>query len=117
MSAAGFPPPAGQLPVLQYCMPAQLAVDAAYQRSIETQESQRLIARIARGWDWRLCQPLVVSLRADRQLYVVDGQHRLEAARLRGDIPHLLTVMLVIVAIAVAPIAIAVVLSRGKSVR
>lgn len=88
MSAAGYPP-RGQLPVLQYCTPAQLAVDPAYQRSIETQESQRLIGRIAKRWDWRLCQPLVVSLRADRNLYVVDGQHRLEAARLRGDIPQL----------------------------
>jgi hypothetical protein len=37
-------------------------------------------------WDWGLCQPLYVSRRADGGLYVVDGQHRLSAAKLRADI-------------------------------
>jgi hypothetical protein len=36
-----------------------------------------------------LCQPLFVARRADGGLYVVDGQRRLAAAVLRGDIPQL----------------------------
>lgn len=79
-------PPLGQLPVLQYCAPDQLQIDESYQRSLETGPSQALIRRIATFWDWGLCQPLVVARRADGNLYVVDGQHRLAAAKLRGDI-------------------------------
>jgi hypothetical protein len=78
--------PRGQLPVLQYCAPEQLKIDEAYQRSLEATNSQTLIRRIAMHWDWGLCQPLFVARRADGGLYVVDGQHRLEAAKLRGDV-------------------------------
>jgi hypothetical protein len=82
-------PPLGSLPVLQYCSPEQLQIDPAYQRSLEVPSSQTLIRRIAVHWDWGLCQPLSVARRIDGGLYVVDGQHRLEAARLRGDIQQL----------------------------
>lgn len=76
----------GELPVLQYCAIEQLTVDESYQRSLEATNSVTLIRRIAMYWDWGLCQPLYVSRRIDGKLYVVDGQHRLGAARLRGDI-------------------------------
>lgn len=79
-------PPLGTLPVLQYCTPDQLLIDDSYQRTLETGPSQTLIRKIAMFWDWSLCQPLIVSRRADGQHYVVDGQHRLAASRLRGDI-------------------------------
>lgn len=79
-------PPVGQLPVLQYCAPDQLLIDDSYQRSLEAGPSQALIRRIAVHWDWGLCQPLFVARRSDGGLYVVDGQHRLAAARLRGDL-------------------------------
>lgn len=79
-------PPLGTLPVLQYCAPDQLQIDDAYQRSLEASNSQSLIRRIAMHWDWGLCQPLFVARRADGGMFVVDGQHRLAAARLRGDI-------------------------------
>lgn len=78
--------PVGQLPVLQYCSPEQLLIDESYQRSLEAGSSQTLIRRIAVHWDWGLCQPLFVARRADGGLYVVDGQHRLAAAKLRGDL-------------------------------
>lgn len=81
-------PPRGSLPVLQYCTPDQLAVDPSYQRELD-QVSRALITRIAKGWDWNLFQPLVVARRSDGRLFVVDGQHRLEAARQRGDIAQL----------------------------
>ena len=79
-------PPIGSLPVLQYCAPDQLQIDQEYQRSLDAGSSQTLIRRIAVHWDWGLCQPLFVARRADGGFYVVDGQHRLAAARLRGDI-------------------------------
>lgn len=82
-------PPLGTMPVLQYALPAQLQIDPGYQRSIEGQESQVLIRKIAAHWNWDLCLPLVVSRRTDGSLFVIDGQHRLAAARLRGDIAQL----------------------------
>ena len=82
-------PPLGMLPALQYLLPAQLQIDPSYQRNLETSASQALIRRIAMFWNWDLCQPLVVARREGGELYVIDGQHRLEAARLRGDIAQL----------------------------
>lgn len=76
----------GDLPVLQYCAPEQLLIDETYQRSLDAANSITLIRRMAMYWDWGLCQPLFVARRADGALYVVDGQHRLAAAKLRGDI-------------------------------
>lgn len=84
-----FNPPLGMLPALQYLLPQQLEIDAAYQRSLDSEQSQMLVRAIAQHWNWDLCQPLVVARRPDGKLYVIDGQHRLAAARLRGDIPQL----------------------------
>jgi hypothetical protein len=82
-------PPLGMRPSLEFRRPAELQVDPAYQRTIEAAASQTLIRRIAMFWDWSLCQPLAVAKRDDGTLMVVDGQHRLAAARLRGDIEDL----------------------------
>lgn len=79
----------GQRPSLEFRPIADLMIDATYQRSIDTGASQSLIRRIARDWDWGLCQPLNVAKREDGSLYVIDGQHRLAAAMLRGDIPYM----------------------------
>lgn len=87
-----FNPPLGRVPVLQYLPPAELAVDASYQRSIDAGDSQALIRRIATYWNWDLCQPLVVSRRRTETgdaYFVIDGQHRLAAAKLREDIGQL----------------------------
>lgn len=84
-----FNPPLGNLPALQYLLPAQLQIDADYQRSLETSSSQALVRKIAQHWNWDLCQPLVVARREGGDLFVIDGQHRLAAARLRGDISQL----------------------------
>jgi hypothetical protein len=80
--------PRGTLAVMQYCLPSQLEIDPSYQRSIESGESQALIADIALNWHWGRAQVLTVS-RRDGRLFVVDGQHRLAAAKLRGDIQQL----------------------------
>lgn len=84
-----FNPVTGQPPELEWVSPERLAVDPEYQRGLEARSSQSLIKNIAKFWDWRLCQPLNVARRGDGSLWVVDGQHRLEGAKLRGDIAHL----------------------------
>lgn len=81
-------PIVGDPPAPQFVALSALRVDDSYQRSIEGGASRKLIVKIAENWDWRLCLPLIVSRRAG-VLYVIDGQHRMEGARLRGDIAHL----------------------------
>ena len=56
-----------------------LKIDPRYQR----QADQRRIERMATQWDDALAGVLEVSLR-DGHLFVMDGQHRLLAARLHG---------------------------------
>lgn len=82
-------PMKGAPPSLEWVQIDRLQVDETYQRSIEQKPAKALIARIARAWDWRLFQPLSVARRGADGLFVIDGQHRLAAARLRGDLPHL----------------------------
>ena len=82
-------PPLGRMPALQNLLPAELQIDAAYQRSLDTGPSQTLVRRIAQHWNWDLCQPLVVARRTNGDLFVIDGQHRQAAARLRRDIAQL----------------------------
>jgi hypothetical protein len=81
-----FGPMRGTPPTIEWRSVGELEVDPSYQRSPET----GLIRHIAMEWDWRLCAPLTVSRRIDPAgFFVIDGQHRLQAAKMRGDIPHL----------------------------
>jgi hypothetical protein len=79
-------PQRGLRPSLEFRPIADLSIDPTYQRSTDVGPSQSLIKKIAREWDWGLCQPLNVARRPDGALFVIDGQHRLAAARERGDI-------------------------------
>ncbi|MDF7777338.1 hypothetical protein P1X14_18920 [Sphingomonas sp. AOB5] len=88
MSKAAFNAPIGDPPSIELIPVGKLLIDPTYQRSIESGSSRTLILRIAKNWDWRLCPPLTVS-RRDSGLFVIDGQHRTEGARTRGDIPWL----------------------------
>ena len=83
-----WPAPLGRPPSIESRHPNELSIDDSYQRSIESSASQRLIRKIAQGWDWRMCLPLVVSIRDDG-LFIIDGQHRWAAAKMRGDISWL----------------------------
>ena len=78
--------PAGFRPSLENCRIGDLQIDESYQRSIDNESSKALIRKIAVFWDWSLFQPLTVARRGDGTLWVVDGQHRLAAARLRHDL-------------------------------
>lgn len=84
-----WPAPLGRPPSIENRHPNELEIDFSYQRSTDAQSSQTLIRKIAQNWDWRMCLPLVVSNRRDEGLFVIDGQHRLAAAKLRGDIDYL----------------------------
>jgi hypothetical protein len=57
-----------------------LAVDKRYQREIG-QAGQKHINRIVRSFNWNCYQPVIVTERADGRYAVIDGQHRLEAAK------------------------------------
>lgn len=57
----------------------ELHIDESYQRSL-----QNHVKIIARDWNPTKCDPLKINFREDGFFYVWDGQHRLEAAKLRG---------------------------------
>lgn len=57
----------------------ELHIDESYQRSL-----QNHVKIIAKDWNPTKCDPLKINFREDGFFYVWDGQHRLEAARLRG---------------------------------
>ncbi|NOW44073.1 hypothetical protein FHW96_000200 [Novosphingobium sp. SG751A] len=82
-------PVTGSPPSIEWVALDQLNIDHEYQRAADNGTSRRLIVAMIREWKWPLCQPLAVSRRDDRTLWVLDGQHRLNGARERGDIPHL----------------------------
>lgn len=60
-------------------IPCDLLQIADYQRK----EDPRHISRLTKGWDESKCAPLTVSYR-DTSFWVVDGQHRLSAAKILG---------------------------------
>ena len=84
-----FSPGGGALPDLDWVPVALMRVDAAYQRSLASERSVALIRRIAAGWSWAKYQPVNAARRPGDLYAVIDGQHRLAAALLRGDIPNL----------------------------
>lgn len=59
---------------------ALLQVDHRYQRDI-AQAGQAHVNRLLRAFNWNCYQPIIVSERGDGTYAVIDGQHRLEAAR------------------------------------
>lgn len=57
----------------------ELHIDKSYQRSLQSH-----VKTIAKDWNPTKCDPLKINFREDGNFYVWDGQHRLEAARMRG---------------------------------
>lgn len=87
-------PVSGNPPTLEWLSLDQLQVDPVYQRAMDGAKSRAIVIGMVKRWNWALCQPLVVTRRECGGLWVIDGQHRLEGARQRGDIPHLPCVVL-----------------------
>lgn len=92
-------PISGNPPSLEWLAVGQLQIDPAYQRACDGPKSRALIARMIKRWEWPLCQPLVVTRRLDSSLFVIDGQHRWNGAKARGDIPHLPCVVIPAIAL------------------
>jgi len=59
---------------------ALLTVDTAYQREINIKGAAH-VSRILQAFNWNCYQPIIVSERDDGTYAVIDGQHRLEAAK------------------------------------
>lgn len=66
---------------LRYIGKNQLVVDYTYQRTHSTQK----VRALARDWSWMACGAILVAKR-NGQYYVVDGQHRVLAAKSRADV-------------------------------
>lgn len=81
-AAVGFNSP-GDLPELAWLPVAKLRVDARYQRSLAARRSQRLIAELTNNFRWVAFQAILAVPDGDGWL-LIDGQHRVEAARRRG---------------------------------
>lgn len=60
-----------------------------YQRDPEAPRSKNRVLKIARNFTWFLCGTILVVMRSDGSYWVVDGGHRVTAARKRADIKQL----------------------------
>lgn len=82
----------GLKPVLMWVPVDQIHVNETYQRPISTGAGQRVIKHIAQNFRWSFFTPLSITQREDGGYWVIDGQHRTEAAKLLGirEIPAIL---------------------------
>lgn len=64
----------------------ELFIDSEYQRDVR--EGDGKVLKMASQWSWIACGVLIVAMRGGRA-FVLDGQHRLLAARKRSDIAFL----------------------------
>lgn len=62
---------------------SQLRVDTAYQRDFSA-SSHKHIAQMAQSFDWTKFAPIIVAPASDDRFAIIDGQHRVAAARARG---------------------------------
>lgn len=74
----------GPVPLLGFRTVAELHVDARYQRSLESKRSQQNIARIVAGFRWAAFGAVLVTARDEGGWWLLDGQHRVAAARQLG---------------------------------
>lgn len=83
---AAFKPIVGPKGRLMELSPADIHIDTgSYQR----EPIAKHVREIAAAWDWKAYQPISVSVRPDGSMWCYDGQHRLLAAKMRGDIDSL----------------------------
>ena len=77
---------AGPEPDLAWLPVARCRVDSAYQRSILSKNSQALIGRISTNFRWAAFQAVLATPdpKEEGWFLILDGQHRVEAARRRG---------------------------------
>lgn len=76
----------GPIPTLSWMALSALVVDPRYQRTTGSVRSRANIRQIAEAFTWAKFQPVTVTPAAIGAYAVIDGQHRIEAARMRPDI-------------------------------
>lgn len=75
----------GPLPTLLWLPVDRLTVDHRYQRTLESRRSQKLIDAIAARFRWSAFQAILAAKTASGAAWlVIDGQHRVEAAKRCG---------------------------------
>ena len=74
----------GVKPTLKWLPVSRLSVDMAYQRSLESERSKKLIANIAGGFEWALFGVVTVAPLPLGSYELMDGQHRVAGARAAG---------------------------------
>lgn len=80
----------GKKPELAWLPIDKLTVNEAYQRSVASDRSQKLIKKIAAEFDWALFQTIVATpIDKGKRWEIIDGQHRVEAAKRIGEIQHI----------------------------
>ena len=77
----------GPLPTLEWVDINLIDVEPAYQRDMTGRKQINLIRKIAAGFSWAKFQPPSLVRRDNGRFVAVDGQHRVAAIKLRGDIP------------------------------
>lgn len=73
----------GDKPTLKWLSIADLRIDKNYQREI-MKRGKSNVYYIAENFDWRMFAPIIVAELADGNYAIVDGQHRVTAAKLCG---------------------------------
>lgn len=63
----------------------ELHIDPTYQRAVFSAALKRMV----KDWSWTSCGALTVASREDKSHWVIDGQHRLEAAMQLPEIKEL----------------------------
>lgn len=69
-------------PELQWIAVETLSLDVSYQRESSERAGRTLVKRIAAAWSWAKCAPLIVAPATADAYVVIDGGHRLAAAKL-----------------------------------
>jgi hypothetical protein len=80
----------GPKPELKWLNVEKLYVDSRYQRNTKSRASETNLDYLKKNFSWSLCGALIVCfVPAEKKYAVLDGQHRLVAARSRKDVPVL----------------------------
>jgi hypothetical protein len=74
----------GPRPEIAWLPVDRLTVDHRYQRTLESRRSQKLIEAIAGDFRWSAFQAILAVRSEGQALKIIDGQHRVEAARRAG---------------------------------
>lgn len=73
--------PASDRPALAWIAPEACLSDTRYQRSIDSSRSRAVIRKIVAGFSWSKFGAVAVADNADGTFCILDGQHRVAAAR------------------------------------